>query len=160
MWYLSSLIRDQTHTPCMRRQSFKHWTTREVQHQFLMLETSVDLGPVASGSSQNWFQEFVIPPALQVIFCMLKFEKHCSRESVTSKLGKKKKNRKTWPGNQQFSGAQVKKILRKDGRSNWQEASRGTYRHLTTCQMTVINFANIFIHLANTNPHNAYSSSK
>ena len=90
MWYLSSLIRDQTHTPCMRRQSFKHWTTREVQHQFLMLETSVDLGPVASGSSQNWFQEFVIPPALQVIFCMLKFEKHCSRESVTSKLEKKK----------------------------------------------------------------------
>jgi len=50
----------------------------------------VDLGPVASGSSQNWLQEFVVPPALQVIFCMLKFEKHCSRESVTSKLEKKK----------------------------------------------------------------------
>ena len=30
MWDLSSLIRDQTHTPCSGRRSLNHWTTREV----------------------------------------------------------------------------------------------------------------------------------
>ena len=30
MWRLSSPIRDQTHIPCIRRQSPNHWTTREV----------------------------------------------------------------------------------------------------------------------------------
>ena len=30
MWDLSSLTRDQTHTPCIRRQSLNHWTAREV----------------------------------------------------------------------------------------------------------------------------------
>ena len=27
---LSSLTRDQTHTPCIERQILNHWTTREV----------------------------------------------------------------------------------------------------------------------------------
>ena len=49
---------------------------------------------------------------------MLQFKKHCSKESVTSKSEKKKKGRHG-PGNQWFSGAQVKEILRKDGRANW-----------------------------------------
>ena len=30
MWDLSSPTRDQTHTPCIGRQSLHHWTTREV----------------------------------------------------------------------------------------------------------------------------------
>ena len=30
MWDLSSPTRDRTHTPCIGRQSFNHWTTREV----------------------------------------------------------------------------------------------------------------------------------
>ena len=30
MWDLSSLTRDQTHTPCIGRQSLNHWTAREV----------------------------------------------------------------------------------------------------------------------------------
>ena len=29
-WDLSSLTRDQTHTPCIWRQSLNHWTSREV----------------------------------------------------------------------------------------------------------------------------------
>ena len=30
MWDLSSPTRDQTFIPCARRQSYNHWTTREV----------------------------------------------------------------------------------------------------------------------------------
>ena len=30
MWNLSSLIRDQTHLPCIGSTSLKHWTTREI----------------------------------------------------------------------------------------------------------------------------------
>ena len=30
MWDLSSLTRDQTHTPCIGRRSLNHWTIREV----------------------------------------------------------------------------------------------------------------------------------
>ena len=30
MWELSSLTRDQTHTPCIGKQNLNHWTTREV----------------------------------------------------------------------------------------------------------------------------------
>ena len=30
LWDLSSQIRDQTHTPCIGRQSLNHWTAREV----------------------------------------------------------------------------------------------------------------------------------
>ena len=30
IWDLSSQTRDQTHTPCIGRQSLNHWTTREV----------------------------------------------------------------------------------------------------------------------------------
>ena len=30
MWDLSSLMRDQTRTPCIGRQSLNHWITREV----------------------------------------------------------------------------------------------------------------------------------
>ena len=30
MWDLSSPTRDRTHTPCTGRQSFNHWTTRDV----------------------------------------------------------------------------------------------------------------------------------
>ena len=29
MWDLSSLTRDQTHTPCIGRQSLNHWPTRK-----------------------------------------------------------------------------------------------------------------------------------
>ena len=32
MWDLSSLTRDQTHTPCIGRWSLNHWTDREVPH--------------------------------------------------------------------------------------------------------------------------------
>ena len=32
IWDLSSQTRDQTCTPCVGRQSFNHWTTREVPH--------------------------------------------------------------------------------------------------------------------------------
>ena len=34
MWGLTP-TRDQTHTPCIRRQSLNHWTTREVPHGIL-----------------------------------------------------------------------------------------------------------------------------
>ena len=34
MWDLSSLIRDQTCTPCIERWSLNHWTTREVLRLF------------------------------------------------------------------------------------------------------------------------------
>ena len=36
MWDLSSLTRDQTHTPCIRRLSLNHWTTRKVLNHFLL----------------------------------------------------------------------------------------------------------------------------
>ena len=34
MWDLSFLTRDRTCTPCIRRQSLNHWTTRQVPWQF------------------------------------------------------------------------------------------------------------------------------
>ena len=39
-WALSSLTRDQTCAPCIGKQSFNHWTTREVS-QSLLLHPSV-----------------------------------------------------------------------------------------------------------------------
>ena len=38
MWDLSSPIRDRTRTPCIERQSFNHWTAREVpKNKYLKL---------------------------------------------------------------------------------------------------------------------------
>ena len=44
MWDFTSLIRDQTHTPCIGKQSLNHWTTREVPHLFVKnLNTVLDI---------------------------------------------------------------------------------------------------------------------
>ena len=48
MWNLSFLIRGQTHTPCIGRQSLNHWTAREVPQicifkHHVMDQTSVSL---------------------------------------------------------------------------------------------------------------------
>ena len=44
MWDLSSSTRDQTHTPCVRRQSLNHWTTWEVP--LIHLLYSSDIAPL------------------------------------------------------------------------------------------------------------------
>ena len=57
MWHLSSLFRDQTCTPCIGRQSFNHWTTREAPTQCLFEFTGAQRGEAdcpRSHSSMCW----------------------------------------------------------------------------------------------------------
>ena len=42
VWHLSSLTRDWTCTPCIGRQSFNHWTTREAPTQCLRSQVCRD----------------------------------------------------------------------------------------------------------------------
>ena len=43
MWDLNSPTRDQTHTPCIGRQSLNHWTTREVPFFYFRQHSSKNL---------------------------------------------------------------------------------------------------------------------
>ena len=57
MWDISSPTRDQTHTPCIGRQSLNHWTAREVPRTSVL---TVRQNLVSASSSKT----FQTPPTL------------------------------------------------------------------------------------------------
>ena len=66
MWDFSSLTRDQTHTPRIRRQSFNCWTTREVPRNSFELD---DLSlPVLVFLSCHFYQAVFITFALYCLY--------------------------------------------------------------------------------------------
>ena len=59
MWDLSSLTRDQTHIPCIRRKILNHWTIREVSlegfsYSALQLPKLGRFGPDISQNALSW----------------------------------------------------------------------------------------------------------
>ena len=66
MWDFSSLTTDQTHTPCIRRQSFNCWTAREVPRNSFELD---DLSlPVLVFLSCHFYQAVFITFALYCLY--------------------------------------------------------------------------------------------